>query len=55
MIIGFAIFLEHYDQLLPCPLCVFQRVAYGLVAVGAFIAWVGFQHRQARLVGWVFG
>ena len=54
-IIGFAIFLQHYDNLLPCPLCIFQRVAYGLVALGALIAFLGYQYFFTRLAGWIFG
>jgi disulfide bond formation protein DsbB len=54
-IIGYAVFLEHHDNLLPCPLCVFQRLAYGLVALGALIAFLGYRFFYARTVGWIFG
>jgi len=50
-----AIFLQHYFQLLPCPLCIFQRIAYILVAVGALIACLGYNCVYARLTGWIFG
>ncbi|MFZ5561430.1 MAG: disulfide bond formation protein B [Pseudomonadota bacterium] len=36
----FALWLQHYQQLDPCPLCVFQRVAMtgvGLLALLAFL------------------
>jgi disulfide bond formation protein DsbB len=32
-LLGFGLYLEHWQGLEPCPLCIFQRVAY--VAVGA--------------------
>lgn len=38
---GFALYLQYYKYLMPCPLCIFQRVwfmAAGLVAL-AGIAW----------------
>lgn len=51
-VVGYAIFLEHYDHLLPCPLCVFQRIAYMVVALGAFIALIGNNYIIPRLIGW---
>ena len=37
---GFALYLEHYQGLNPCPLCVFQRV--GLIGLGliSLLAWI---------------
>lgn len=38
--IGYAQYLQHVDELLPCPLCVAQRLAYwvaGLIALLAFL------------------
>lgn len=32
--IGFALYLQHYQNLEPCPLCIFQRV--GLMGMGLF-------------------
>ena len=54
-IVVYAAFLEYYDSLLPCPLCVFQRLAYGLVAMGSLIAFLGYHSFYARVVGWAFG
>lgn len=31
---GFALYLQHYQHLDPCPLCIFQRV--GLMVMGVF-------------------
>lgn len=31
---GFALYLQHYQNLEPCPLCIFQRV--GLMVMGFF-------------------
>lgn len=37
-LIGAALYLQHAENLLPCPLCVVQRVAYWLVGVLALLA-----------------
>jgi disulfide bond formation protein DsbB len=37
-LLGFGLYLEHGMGLEPCPLCIFQRIAYITVAVIAFIA-----------------
>ncbi len=39
-LLGYALYLQHIENLLPCPLCVAQRVAYwsvGLIALLAFL------------------
>ncbi len=38
LLIGYAIFLQFHDYLQPCPLCIFQRIAFaalGLVLLAA--------------------
>jgi disulfide bond formation protein DsbB len=50
----FALWLQHYRHLDPCPLCIFQRV--GLIGLGLFAfvgLWVPLQRvRTQLLVGW---
>lgn len=41
----FALWLQHYQQLEPCPLCVFQRIA--MMATGA-VALLAFLHGPDR-------
>ena len=41
----FALWLQHYQQLEPCPLCIFQRVA--MMATGA-VALLAFLHGPGR-------
>jgi len=36
----FALWLQHYQQLDPCPLCVFQRVAMMGVGLAALLAFL---------------
>ena len=36
-LLGFGLYLEHSLGLEPCPLCIFQRVAYILIAGVSFI------------------
>ena len=39
-LLGYAIFLQEAKHLLPCPLCVAQRIAYWLVGLTALAAFV---------------
>ena len=44
-LLGFALFAESHWNLVPCPLCIFQRVAFMIMALfflaGALHAWRG--------------
>ena len=49
-LLGFGLYLEHGMGLEPCPLCIFQRIAYIAVAVIAFIALLhGFGKASSRI------
>ena len=37
-LLGYALYLQHVQGLAPCPLCVLQRYAFFMVAVGCVIA-----------------
>lgn len=37
-LIGYAIYLQEVKELLPCPLCVIQRMAYWLIGLTALFA-----------------
>lgn len=37
-LLGFGLFLEHVKDIEPCPLCIFQRVAYIAVGLVALVA-----------------
>ena len=37
-LLGYAQYLQHVENLLPCPLCVAQRVAYWLLGLTALLA-----------------
>lgn len=39
-LVGYALYLQLVDGLLPCPLCVFQRIAYWLVGITALLAFL---------------
>lgn len=43
---GFALYLQHYQNLEPCPLCIFQRV--GLMVMG-FFALIAALHNPKQL------
>ena len=45
-LLGFGLYLEHSAGLEPCPLCVFQRIAY--IVVGLF-ALIGAIHNPQKL------
>lgn len=38
-LIGYAIYLQLFEDLLPCPLCVAQRIAYWAIGLTALIAY----------------
>jgi disulfide bond formation protein DsbB len=51
-LVSYALYVQHVDFLDPCPLCVFQRVAFisiGVVALAAFL------HGPGRRARWVYG
>jgi disulfide bond formation protein DsbB len=39
-VIGYALYLQLVNNLLPCPLCIAQRIAYWLVGLTAFFAFI---------------
>ncbi len=45
-LLGFGLYLEHVVGLEPCPLCVFQRIAYIVIAV---ISLIGAIHNPQKL------
>ena len=45
-LLGFGLYLEHAVGLEPCPLCIFQRVAYIVIAV---ISLIGTIHNPQKL------
>lgn len=45
-LVGYALYLQHIEGLLPCPLCVMQRIAYWLVGLTALL---GFIHNPQQL------
>lgn len=50
--LGFALYLQNVEYLLPCPLCVVQRIAYWLVGLTALLA---FLHNPAALGRRLYG
>jgi len=50
-LLGFAIFAEKYWQLFPCPLCIFQRVAF--IVMGVFFL-IGGLHSPRGFMRWVY-
>ncbi|MGH8729417.1 MAG: disulfide bond formation protein B, partial [Burkholderiales bacterium] len=51
-LVGFALYLQHAQNLEPCPLCILQRYAFIAVAVVALIA---FFHNPAATGNRVYG
>lgn len=50
-LLGYAYYLQHVEYLDPCPLCIFQRVAF--VAMG-LIALIAAIHGPARTGAWIY-
>ncbi|MCB1935887.1 MAG: disulfide bond formation protein B [Nitrosomonas sp.] len=40
VLLGYAQYLQHVDNLLPCPLCVAQRLAYWMLGLTAMLAFI---------------
>lgn len=52
-LVGFALYLQHVQDMQPCPLCVIQRYAFILFAIGCLIAVAG--SNVARKIGILVG
>jgi protein dithiol:quinone oxidoreductase len=52
VLIGYAQYLQHVDGLLPCPLCVAQRVIYWLLGLTALLA---FMHNPKNIGQRLYG
>jgi disulfide bond formation protein DsbB len=52
-LLGFALYSQYVDFLDPCPLCIFQRVAFLLMAVFALLAFLQNPAQTGRRIyGW---
>ena len=51
-LIGVALYFQYVDGLEPCPLCIFQRVAFIVMGV---IFLVGFLHNSPGIMGRLYG
>ncbi|MBA4143200.1 MAG: disulfide bond formation protein B [Nitrosospira sp.] len=49
-LITYALYLQLVRNLLPCPLCVVQRIAYWLVGLTALLAFVHFPRLRSRRI-----
>lgn len=52
VLLGFALYTEHYWGLIPCPLCIFQRI--GFMVMGLFFL-LGGLHAPVGRGRWVYG
>ena len=50
-LLGFGLYLEHNVGLEPCPLCVFQRIAFICIAIIALIAVI---HGPGKVAIWLY-
>jgi disulfide bond formation protein DsbB len=50
-LIGAALFMQHVVGLNPCPLCIFQRIAYMLLAIATLLAAWRSPRPSARVFG----
>lgn len=51
-VLAYAQYLQHVQGLLPCPLCVAQRLAFGLLGL---IALIGFMHAPKNIGRRIYG
>lgn len=50
-LLGFALFAEYHWSMFPCPLCIFQRIAF--IVMGVFFL-VGALHAPRSRLRWVY-
>ena len=53
LLLGYALYLQTTQRLLPCPLCVAQRIAYWLVGLTALLAFI--HHPASPVRRWYAG
>jgi disulfide bond formation protein DsbB len=51
-LVGFALYLQHAQNLEPCPLCILQR--YAFIALG-IVALIAFLHNPGRAASRLYG
>lgn len=49
-LLGYAQYLQHVENLLPCPLCVAQRLAYWMLGLTALLAFIRNPQALARRI-----
>ena len=50
--LGYALFIQHFDFIDPCPLCVLQRMAFMWIGAVALLAGI---HNPGRVGRWIYG
>lgn len=50
--VGYALYVQHVEFLEPCPLCIFQRVAFMWIGAVALLAAI---HNPATFGRWIYG
>ena len=50
-LLGYALYVQHVDFLDPCPLCIFQRVAFLWIGLAALVAFI---HNPASKGRWIY-
>ena len=51
-LIGFALYTQHYQYLNPCPLCIFQRIAFGVLGVVFLLGALFAPREQGGRIAW---
>ena len=49
-LLGFGLYLQHVQNLEPCPLCIFQRYAFVVTGVIALLAAIHGPQRTGRVI-----
>jgi len=49
----FALYLQHFNQVLPCPLCVLQRYAFVMLAVFCLVGAIAGTSKAASFLGFI--
>jgi disulfide bond formation protein DsbB len=47
---GIAWYLEYFQHVLPCPLCIFQRIIMGVLAIWFFLGFIFYWKKAGYLI-----
>jgi disulfide bond formation protein DsbB len=50
ILLGVTFYLQKYDGFVPCPLCILQRFALGILGLGFLSGWIFYSKKSTTLI-----